>query len=100
MLEVEDLKETVDFYEYGAKVLVSIFDENREEQLIDIKNISKGSEGIMVFDISEDIANILDNFEQKIFQRCLGNTPEELQTKETLQLLSKMFGYKINLNNG
>lgn len=74
-------------------VSVLICDEKLEEQLISPACITKDSDGKLVIDISDQMSNILIQHEQDIFQRCLDNTPEEYKTKETFELLCKMFNY-------
>ena len=77
-----------------AKVKIMIYDENLEQQIVDIDDLMTCSQGDMIIDISETIANILQERDDLIFRRCLSNTPKHLQTKETINLLKDMFGYK------
>lgn len=76
-------------------VQILIYNESMEQDSIDIEDTALCDDGTILLDISESISEILTKHEQKIFQRCMDNTPKHLQTEDTMKLISELFGYKV-----
>lgn len=93
---IYELKDKLEEVEFDTnKVQILIFNEKGEEVFKDIKiNKSSVSQDALIFDISDEISEILIKHEFSIFQRCLNNVPKEKQTKETVEFLSNIFDYK------
>lgn len=96
-MKVEDLKIKLGAISDNKDVQLLIFDENLEEQIIDLDDGSIGlcDDETFLISLSEEMGEILQKHEMAIFQRCLDNTPKEMQTKETADLSTKMFGYEL-----
>lgn len=94
-MKIADFKMEIRNFTDDKKVNILLVNEKLEDDIISIQDISTGicSEGNFLIDLTEETQDILIKHEADIFQRCLDNTPEELQNEETLNLLTKMFGY-------
>jgi len=76
-------------------VQILIYNEDMEQDSIDIEDTALCDDGTILIDVSDKISEILVKHEQKIFQRCLDNTPKENQSEKTLEFITKLFGYEI-----